>query len=59
MIMKNKKIKYIKDMLNAVKGKQRADEIKEFGKLLSYANIVRNRKKYTRKRKHTKEWTDE
>ena len=57
--MKNKKTKYIKDMLNAVKRKRRADEIKEFGKSLSYANTVRNRKKYTRKRKHTKEWTDE
>ena len=52
--MKNKKTKYIKDILNAVKAKQRSDEIKEFGKPLYWANVVKNQKKYTRHTKHKK-----
>lgn len=56
--MKNKKVKYIKDILNAVKSKQRSDEIREFGKPLSYFNVVKNKKKYTRKTKHKKDYTE-
>lgn len=52
--MKNKKTKYIRDILNAVKAKQRSDEITEFGKPLSWTNVVKNKKKYTRKTKHKK-----
>jgi hypothetical protein len=57
--MKNKKTRYIKDILNAVKSKQRSDEIREFGKPLCWSNIARNKKKYTRKSKHRKKWTEE
>jgi len=57
--MKNKKTKYIKDILNAVKAKQRSDEIHEFGKSLSWFNIVKNKKKYTRKLKHKSKWIEE
>lgn len=53
-----KKKNQIKDMLNAVKAKQRLDEIKSFGKLLSYSHVVKNKKKYSRKRKHKKEYAD-
>ena len=31
-------------MLNAVKAKQRLDEIKSFGKLLSYSYVVKNKR---------------
>ena len=56
--MKKNRKEYIKDILNAVKSKQRSDEIREFGKPISWANVVRNRKKYTRKTKHRKRWTE-
>ena len=57
--MKDKKTKYIKDILNAVKAKQRSNEIKEFGKPLSWSNITKNKKKYTRKSKHKTKWIEE
>lgn len=49
--MKKKNVQVV-DELNAVKARQRDEEIAEHGKAISYLVIERNRKKYTRKRKH-------
>lgn len=51
--MKKKRNK-IKDILNAVKARQRLEEIRYFGKQLNYASITKNKKKYSRKIKHKK-----
>ena len=48
----NKKRKQIIDILNAVKSKQRSDEIEAHTKPITYGNLTRNKKKYTRKIKH-------
>lgn len=52
---KKKKRNIVIDVLNAVKAKQREDEISEHGKLISLAKVVRSKKVYTRKRKHKKQ----
>lgn len=49
-----KKRNQIKDMLNAIKAKQRAEEIALHGKPISISHVVKNKKKYTRKIKHKK-----
>jgi hypothetical protein len=51
---RNKKHKLVIDVLNAVKAKQRYDEIIEHGKLISVANVVKSKKVYSRKKKHKK-----
>lgn len=53
-----KKRNQIKDMLNAIKAKQRVEEIALHGKPISVSHIVKNKKKYTRKIKHKKNCTD-
>lgn len=41
------------EILNAIKRKRREDEIKSFGRLISFRTIIeRNKKRYTRKVKH-------
>lgn len=47
-----KKNKQIKDEINAVKAKQRSDEIEHHGKMLSYWTVYKDKTKYTRKVKH-------
>lgn len=49
---KKKKHNITKDILKAVKAKQREDEIREHAKPLSYNHVVRSKKQYTRKIKH-------
>lgn len=49
--MKKKNVQVV-DELNVVKARQRDEEIAEHGKAISYLVVERNRKKYTRKRKH-------
>ena len=48
------KKRQVTDMLNAVKAKQRSDEISEHGKPISYFHIAKSKKVYSRKRKHKK-----
>ena len=41
------------EILNTLKGKRRKEEIESFGKLISFRPLItKNKKKYTRKRKH-------
>lgn len=47
-----KKWRQVIDELNAAKAKMRSEEILVHGKEICYTNVVRNRKRYTRKRKH-------
>lgn len=45
------------DALDAVKAKRRKDEIEAFGHPINRSSVVRNRKKYNRKKKHkNREW---
>ncbi len=45
------------DALDAVKAKRRKEEIETFGHLINRPSVVRNRKKYDRKKKHkNREW---
>ena len=53
--MKGKKRNIVIDILNAVKTKQREDEILEHGKPISIASVVKSKKVYTRKKKHKKQ----
>lgn len=52
---KRKKRNIVIDALNAVKAKQREDEILEHGKPISIARVVKSKKVYTRKKKHRKQ----
>lgn len=52
---RKKKKKLVIDILNAVKAKQREDEILEHGKPISVSHIVKSKKVYSRKRKHKKQ----
>lgn len=51
---KRKKTISVIDMLNAVKAKQRSDEIAEHGKPLLYFHVAKSKKVYSRKKKHKK-----
>lgn len=42
------------NILKAVKAQQRKEEIMMFGRLINYATLHVNKKKYTRKQKHKK-----
>lgn len=44
------------DIMHAVNKASREEEIRNFGKPINYANVVRNKKKYTRKQKHRKQY---
>ena len=45
------------EALDAVKAKRRKEEIETFGHPINRPMVTRNRKKYSRKRKHkNKEW---
>ena len=48
------KKRQVVDLLNAVKSKQRSDEIAEHGKPLSYFHIAKSKKVYSTKKKHKK-----
>ena len=50
--VKRKRNQQIKDILKAVKAKQRQDEIDTYGKPISHSHVVRSKKVYSRKRKH-------
>lgn len=50
--VKRKRNQQIKDILKAVKAKQRQEEIDTFGKPISHSNVVKSKKVYSRKRKH-------
>lgn len=54
MKRKKKKRNIVVDLLNAVKAKQRSDEISEHGKPVSCFHIVKSKKVYSRKKKHKK-----
>ena len=46
-----KKNKQIEDELNAVKAKQRTEEIETYGKKLFYWTVFKNKKKYIKYKK--------
>ena len=50
--LKKKRNQQIKDILKAVKAKQRQDEIDTYGKPISHSNVLKSKKVYSRKMKH-------
>ncbi len=52
MKKKSKKIKTATDALKAYKAARRQEEIELHGKPLKQGGVVKNKKRYTRKRKH-------
>ena len=52
--MKHKKRNTARDLMKAVKAKNRLDEIKLHGKPLNHSHTERSKKLYTRKIKHRK-----
>ena len=54
--MKRKRNQQIRDILKAVKAKQRQDEIDTYGKPISHSHVVKSKKVYSRKRKNQEEW---
>jgi hypothetical protein len=52
--MKHKKHNTARDLMKAVKAKNRLDEIKLHGKPLNHSHVERTKKLYTRKIKHRK-----
>jgi len=49
---RNHKKQRILEILSTAKKKSRNEEFAQHGKSISYTNVERNRKKYTRKAKH-------
>ena len=54
--VKRKRNQQIRDILKAVKAKQRQDEIDTYGKPISHSHVVKSKKVYSRKRKNQEEW---
>ena len=52
MKKKSKRIKTASDALKAYKAARRKEEIELHGKPIRQSNVVTNKKKYTRKKKH-------
>lgn len=50
--MKKKRSQQVRDIIKAVRAKQRQEEIDAFGKPICHSNVVKSKKVYSRKRKH-------
>ena len=51
-VMRKKRNQAIKEILKAVKTKQRQEEIDTYGKTICHSNVVKSKKAYSRKAKH-------